>query len=324
MSTQTATNAASTRVALAALLEPLDARTPRIRGCEARTSPARSRCVALGRRPRSGSGSCRRATRARRGRRRPRSPSGIRDGQRRLGRPAAGEDAPGARTAGAPRRDSRSWLQAMAPRSVRWRSGRSRAPPARSRLRPSRSRIERRAEEPDARRGQLDAPAAGRRGARRSPGSSPAPRRRGRGPGGARGARSTNSATPASTSSGGTGCPRSPPIRSSSRLVTRTRTSGAPRTMRATTSRRRPAAAARGCRGRAASCGRGGATRSASSTGSLGRLAHADRRRDRRLDERRVARPPPGRRTRRRAGSGRGRRARRPARAASCRCRRGR
>ena len=37
--------------------------------------------------------------------------------------------------------DSRSWLQAIAPRSVRWRSGRSRDPPARSRLDVSRSRI---------------------------------------------------------------------------------------------------------------------------------------------------------------------------------------
>ena len=53
--------------------------------------------------------------------------------------------------------DRRSWLQEIAPRSVRCRSGRSRAPPAsRSRLDASRSRIADRPEHPDARRRELD------------------------------------------------------------------------------------------------------------------------------------------------------------------------
>ena len=62
----------------------------------------------------------------------------------------------------------------------------------------------------------------------------------------------------ASTSSGGTGCPRSPPMRSSSRLVTSRHTFGRAARRGRRRRRRRPAGAARGCRGRGAPFDRGG------------------------------------------------------------------
>ena len=156
------------------------------------------------------------------------SPSGSRP-RARPRRPAAREHAEPAnrrRSSG----DRRSWLHAIAPRSVRCRSGRSRAPPPRSRLRSSRSRI-------CAGRSSRTRAAASSRASgsppsrsRDRPHGGESRRRRGRGPGARPVARSMNSATPASTSSGGTGCSCSPEIRSSSRLVTSTRSSGAPRT----------------------------------------------------------------------------------------------
>ena len=96
----------------------------------------------------------------------------VGDGLRRLERSSRRRTPPSRRKSRRSPSFSRSWLQAIAPRSVRCRSGRSRAPPPRSRLRPSRSRI---AAGLRGGRGPRRArsPAAGRRAARRSPGSSP-------------------------------------------------------------------------------------------------------------------------------------------------------
>ena len=108
----------------------------------------------------------------------PRPPSGSATAN------AASAVQPPAKTAagrrGAAPRGRRSWLQAIAPRSVRWRSGRSRAPPPRSRLRPSRSRIS--AGLSSRIRAAASSMASGSPpGARRSRRRPRAPRRRGRG-----------------------------------------------------------------------------------------------------------------------------------------------
>ena len=179
-------------------------------------------------------GSCRRGIRGPRGRRR-------RD--RRPGRPPAARAPavqPPANTASRRKSrrsgsDRRSWLQAIAPRSVRCRSGRSREPPARSRLDASRSRI--RAGLSSRTRAAASSIASGSPDSRSqiwrtTTSDSPDRSRSGR----SACARAVNSSTPASTSSGGTGWPRSPVIRRSSRLVIMSRTSGAPRATEATTS----------------------------------------------------------------------------------------
>ena len=134
--------------------------SPRSSSCPARTRGS-SRASRSGRRRagrrRSAGGSARRAARGRRGhrahaRRRgcrtPTRPS--RSGRRRRTRR-------GARTARRSSWSSRSWLQAIAPRSVCWRSGRSR-PPAASRPEPVAQalRPSRRARGADPGGGQLD------------------------------------------------------------------------------------------------------------------------------------------------------------------------
>ena len=124
-------------------LRPRPARRPR-RAARARTRAAAGGGRTGARRPLPGGprapGSCRRATRGRPARRsRGRRPGPPRRGRPR--RPSRSRTRRAGRTAGAPRADRSSWLHAIAPRSVRCRSGRSRAPPPRSRLRCSRSRI---------------------------------------------------------------------------------------------------------------------------------------------------------------------------------------
>ena len=136
------------RVVSAALRWPARART--------RGSSRASRSAARRRRPRTGGrGSSRPATRARRARLRPpRLGADPLDG---LEPRPSDEDREGRRTAPCPGSSSMSWLQAIAPRRVCWRSGRSRAPPARSAeavLEPAEHRLRR--EDSDARRRQLD------------------------------------------------------------------------------------------------------------------------------------------------------------------------
>ena len=122
--------------------------------------------------------------------------------------------------------DSRSWLQEIAPRRVRWRSGRSRAPPAsRSRLDSSRSRM-------------ATGPNTRVRAAASSMASGSPSRRLTMAPTAARSAsvatasgrtslaRSTKSWIPAAASSGGTWYSYSPATRRTSRLVTITRRPG--------------------------------------------------------------------------------------------------
>ena len=179
----------------------------------------------------------------------PRSPSASATCERRLRRPAAGEDRQ-PREEPPLRGQEHSWLQAIAPRSVRWRSGRSRAPPARSRLlrgaRGSAPGRESGRAPPRARW-----PAADPRAARRSRD------RRARltgvereGPaGGPRALDEQRHRRPWRAAARAARC--SPAIRSSSRLVTRIFRRGAAADRRATI---QPAAgtAARGCPGGAA------------------------------------------------------------------------
>ena len=204
----------------------------------------------------------------------PRSPCGIRDRRARSSavQPPAKTPSLANRRRSSPRRSSS--LQAIAPRRVRCRSGRSRAPPPRSRLCPRRSQDLRRLSSGCARRRARARAAArpsrsaiARMAAMRLVVEDEART--------VLTARSRNSATPASASSGGTGWPRSPLIRSSSRLVDEDPQRRGRRGRCAATARRRRGAAARGCRGRAASSARGGDSRSASSTRSLGGLANA-------------------------------------------------
>ena len=200
---------------------------------------------------------------------------------------------------------SSSSLQAIARRaaSAAARAGPA-APPPRSRLCSSRSRICDGLKHAGARRGELERQrqAAEPLGDRAD--GVHAPRRRGRDQDGARARDRRTARRRRPASSGGTGWPRSPLIRSSSRLVTRSRS-------------------VRGVAGRGGRpiCGAVGEQllevvedeqavvrsrrwiRSASSTGSLGRLADPDRGRDRRARSAPGPGSRPGRRTRCRAGS---------------------
>ena len=186
----------------------------------------------------------------------PRSPSGSATDQ------AASAVQPLAKTASLAnsRRSSAlssSWLQATAPRSVRCRSGRSRVPPARSRLRPSRSRIEAGLMHPDPGGRELERERQAVEAFADRPDRGQRRRRRGRCPGDAHGRDPRTGRRRPSTSSGGMGWPRSPAIRSSSRLVTRTHRSA----RRGPARPRRPprrAGAARDCRARGAPSGPAG------------------------------------------------------------------
>ena len=258
------------------------------------------------RRPaRSGRGSCRRATRGRR--------RGPCRGRRRRSTTASASSIvqPPAKTPS--RRKSRRSVvgqQVVAPgdraraASAAAPAGRAR-PPARSRLRPSRSRIcaglsvRTRAAASSIASGRPPSRSQIARTAARglvaedagpAGGSAPAPR---------------TARRPPTRRAAGPGWPCSPPIRSSSRLVTRTRSSGDGRGRATRPCPRPPAGAARGCRGPGASIWSRSRARSASADRLLGGLADADRRRDRRSRRGPGRGAPRGRRTRSRAGSDR-------------------
>ena len=94
-------------------------------------------------------------------------------------------------------------------------------------------------------------------------------------------ARAVNSSTPASASSGGTAWPRSPEMRRSSRLVTSSRTAGAPRARVATMSAPAGSSCSRLSRRRSSSRSRR-CSRNEVSTVAARRFAHAEGRRHRR------------------------------------------
>ena len=180
-------------------------------------------------------------------------PVGIDDRLGGLARPPAVEHGQAPEDRPVRPRSSRSWLQATVPRRVRWRSGRSRAPPleqveARSEALEDRGR----AHEPrpgggqfDRQRESLEAGPRCRATTGRSRSSRSAPARRAR-------ARSRNSSTPSAPASGGTAYSCSPATRRISRLVTIRRSPGDSRSSVATIVAAAGAGAARGCRGRGA------------------------------------------------------------------------
>ena len=215
---------------------------------------------------------------------------------------------------------SRSWLHAIAPRSDRWRSGTSAAPPPGRSSRPSsRSWIAAGVQEPDPRGGQLDGQrhaaevgddrrrrrrrwrpvianpgldrlARGRRtaGPPRTAASASGSRRRIARRAAARARAALRRSRSAGAGRPGTGYSCSPEMRSGARLVARIRIRAARRSSSADVARRAPTHLLevveheQDCFGpRARRPGR----RAGCATGSLG---HAHRARDRRRDERRV------------------------------------
>ncbi len=259
-----AANDASVALALAALVEALEGVLAEQRvEAEPRLRVGRRRAAGGAARP--GSGSCRRATRGRRRRRR--------RGRPRRSRPAAAVSAvqPPANTPSRANRRrsasaSSSSLQAIAPRRVRCRSGRSRLPPRRSRLCSRRSQDLRGRQHADPRRGELErqrqaAEALGDRadGVHRVVAQDEA------GPVLARAVDEQRDAgVDLQRRDGMTALAADPQqlAAGDDAAAARRRRGRAARR-----SRRRRGAAARGCRGRAGRSGRGDAPRSASSTG---------------------------------------------------------